>query len=343
MSISYTAPLGRAYQQMVDTLFRPFDLFKWLAIGLACWLARFIQGGNGPFVGSSGSWGDDAEGATGLAQPSFELPEIPEELLGGGCLAALVGCVVIGLPLLILLLFWLGSRGQFLFLDNVVRRQAAIIAPWHEYRREGNSLFVFEILLFLISIAIIVAIVLPWALVLGLLEGNEPGIGAVLILMAPLLLVGTVLAYVQLFTFHFVVPIMLHERRGVTDGWRRFLGLFKRYPGELVVYGLWVLVLWIGVVIGVAAVGIATCCAGFLILIIPYIGTVALLPVHTTFRGLGPAFLAQLDGDLDLLGPASSPPVEDEAPGETAPQPPETGPPAPGGEWGGESSEPPPR
>ena len=36
---------------------------------------------------------------------------------------------------------WLSARGKFMFLDNVVRGQARVVAPWYEYRKEGNSFF----------------------------------------------------------------------------------------------------------------------------------------------------------------------------------------------------------
>jgi hypothetical protein len=52
--------------------------------------------------------------------------------------------------------------------------------------------------------------------------------------------------------------------------------------------------------LGVVAVSLATCCIGFLILALPYVGVVLLLPLHVTYRLLGPEFIAQFDPRFDL-------------------------------------------
>ena len=53
------------------------------------------------------------------------------------------------------------------------------------------------------------------------------------------------------------------------------------------------LILWFVVAIVIVTFGFITCCIGFLILIIPYLGSVILLPVSYTFRGLSVDFLEQ--------------------------------------------------
>jgi hypothetical protein len=50
----------------------------------------------------------------------------------------------------------------------------------------------------------------------------------------------------------------------------------------------------------IAVAGCCTCCIGFVLLIIPYIGTVTLLPILYTYRALSLEFLAQFDHDLRL-------------------------------------------
>jgi hypothetical protein len=51
---------------------------------------------------------------------------------------------------------------------------------------------------------------------------------------------------------------------------------------------------------GTGALGLATCCIGWLVLAIPYLGTVILLPVYVTARALGPEFLAQYGAEWRL-------------------------------------------
>lgn len=55
------------------------------------------------------------------------------------------------------------------------------------------------------------------------------------------------------------------------------------------------------VVISVIVLGLATCCIGFLFLIIPYIGSVIMLPVSVTFRAFSVEFLEQFGGEYKIF------------------------------------------
>src|SRR5207247_8644827 len=66
-------------------------------------------------------------------------------------------CVLICFVLLLIVLFaWLRARGRFIFVDCIVRNRAAIVEPWKEFRAEGNSFFLFSLLVVLALIAVIV-------------------------------------------------------------------------------------------------------------------------------------------------------------------------------------------
>ena len=47
--------------------------------------------------------------------------------------------------------------------------------------------------------------------------------------------------------------------------------------------------------------GLLTCCIGFIFLIIPYIGSVIMLPVSVTFRSLSLEFLEQFGPDYKIF------------------------------------------
>jgi hypothetical protein len=66
-----------------------------------------------------------------------------------------------------------------------------------------------------------------------------------------------------------------------------------------------VFVLWFGVLLAVVAAGLLTCCLGFVLLLIPYVGTVVLLPISVLYRSYTIEFLAQFDPEL-LAVPATS-------------------------------------
>lgn len=310
--IRYLEPLRRALERMKAHLFRPFEPLSWIVLGFVCWLARLGSGGGG----SHGGVSTDASGATvGLPGTSFGVQpsgwrESFEAFTVVGAVAGFVVFLVCFVIVVALVLAWLSARAEFVFLDDVVHRRALLVAPWSEYRREGNSLFLWRVGLFLVTL---VGMLILGALVVGSATGFAVeelwGVSlAVLISLGTLFFAAiVVLLYVLLFLRSFVVPIMARYRVTATEAWRRFGPLFKRHPAELILYGLFVLALWIGVGVSILALSIATCCILAIPLVIPVVGTIVLLPVHVTLRNFSLEWLAQLDPDLDLLGPMPPP------------------------------------
>jgi hypothetical protein len=197
------------------------------------------------------------------------------------------------------------SRGRFIFLDDVVHERAAIVAPWRRFARRGNQLFVFSAVSLVIWGAALMATLLP--VLPALLAAAASGhwrelmlvtIGGWLVVFTPLALV---MAYFFLFLVSFVVPIMYRHDIGPLEAWRRFLGLFARHPFHFLAFGLLMLVLAVLVFLAVMTVGFGTCCVGFVLLTIPYIGSVLTLPVDVFFRGLGPDFLAQFGSEYSVF------------------------------------------
>ena len=45
------------------------------------------------------------------------------------------------LVLVLVLKCWVSARGKFVYVDCIVRNRGAIVEPWNEYKREGNSYF----------------------------------------------------------------------------------------------------------------------------------------------------------------------------------------------------------
>ena len=77
--------------------------------------------------------------------------QIPQPVLITGI------CVLVCVVLLLIVLFaWLRARGRFIFVDCIVRNRAAIVEPWKEFRAEGNSFFLFSLLVVLVVVPVIV-------------------------------------------------------------------------------------------------------------------------------------------------------------------------------------------
>ena len=104
-----------------------------------------------------------------------------------------------------------------------------------------------------------------------------------------------------MFLNNFVIPIMYKNSCLVLEGWRRFLQLFRENAGSFLLYGLFLFLLHMVVIIFVVIAGIFTCCIGFILLIIPYINAVILLPISYTFRAYSVEFLEQFGRGIGYL------------------------------------------
>jgi hypothetical protein len=298
MPIAYLEPFERAWERMKRALFRPFDLHKWFVVGFNAFLAGLAESRNGS-VGEKGR--GDMTFREFLDWPNKAwawLTSHPGWAIAIGILALVV--IAIGITLL-----WLSSRGKFMFLDNVVHNSAEIAKPWREYRKEGDSLFLWRLVFGLVAVAVFIAFAVFFFV--GARELYEVGWGRglpVLLLVGlglTFLLLLILIGYISLFLNDFVVPIMAKDRVPTVAAWRRFLRLLGRHPFHFLLYGIIIFALYVAFVIVVLVAGLVTCCIGWLLLVIPYIGTVVTLPVWYAFRAFSLEFLAQFGPEYRLF------------------------------------------
>ena len=318
MNVSLTQSFERAWQHMVHVLFRPFDLSKWLVIGFSAWLASLTScnmnlstsvDGGGDRGGDGGGGVEVIEGMTGAARESWAfLVETP-------WLAVLLFFVVLLVAMFAVALLWISSRAKFIFLDNVVHDRAEIVEPWGRFRHLGNSLFMFHLIFGLTQFLLasgIAGIVLSFFMMFGSGDPFElPGAG---FLVALGVIVGVIIfivwillsALIAFFLNAFIVPVMYRFNLGVFAAREYFLALLTQHPFPFILCGLVVMLLTLLLGIAIATIGCMTCCLGFILLMIPYVGTVVLLPLHVAYRAFTVDFLGQLDPDLRLLPVAPS-------------------------------------
>lgn len=304
MEIGYARPLVRAWARMKLTLLAPFDLTKWLVLAFSAWLAGLADGVGG---GAPGGRLSPREGVSVM----HGIESARDWLLHHPWLVPLIAFAVVVAAVLIVLLLWISSRGKFIFLDNVVNNRARIVEPWQRYRRLGNSLFAWR--LGFAAVAFVVLAVLGGLVLLaaGGLDGfsfsSARGTVSIALAVLLLLLFIVAVAYVALFLDSFVVPVMARSDLTAVAAWRVLLPWFERYLGAFVLYGLFLFALAIGVGFLVVTVGLLTCCVGFLLLALPYVGTVILLPVLVAYRAFSLEFLAQFDPAFQFFPNTAAP------------------------------------
>ena len=304
--ISVTLPVEQAIDRAKQLLFRPFDAGKWFVIGFCAWLAYLGQGGGYGVHVPGRNYGHGAN----IRQVVERARDYVEDNLYW---IVPVGIAVIALGLILsVILTWLRSRGEFMFLHCVARNKAQIAKPWREFTREGNSLFRFRLVLLLVAMVTCWPVLILCGIKIYRMyfdsDWTTQGILQCIGLGLALIFVGIVLAIVGKLMSDFVVPIMFLRRKQCLDGWREFGHLLTAEPGEVIVYLLFQIVLAIALCGLVLVVVLVTCCIAGCLLALPYLGTVLFLPVLIFKRAYSLHYLAQYGPEFDVFAPPPAPP-----------------------------------
>lgn len=291
---SVIAPVGMALETVRRVLFQPFNFIKWLAIGFTAWLALLESGMGTGFQFNPGQWKKEQASRCGQV--------VWEWILGHlFFIIPLVILLVIMAFVAGLLILWLSCRGKFMFLDNVVGNRAEIVQPWHKFRAQGNSCFLFLICFGLAAAALLLlgvglALLVSWPDLsrshFGWHAAGAIGMGGVFFICFLI----TVIC-VRVFFEDFVIPIMILRTCRIIEGWKVFFELFRRHAGIFILYLLFRAVL--GLAIGFITMFL--CCLLCCTVLIPYIGTVILLPIHVFWRSYSVHFLGQFDKKLKMF------------------------------------------
>jgi len=288
VTISFTTPLGRAWQRMKFFLLHPFDAGRWFAVGFSVFLAGLGNGGGGPsgiINLQDGLWEKDQ-----ISQSQQHLSGFMENLADNAGLILLTGFLILAGLVLWILFLWLSSRGRFMC-DSLFR--------W----RLGFSLAC--LVIFGLAAGLLLLLFLP----LGLLDHGKAVALPLAVLAGSLVLTLVItVVYIEFFLDHFIVPIMYRHRVGTSEAWQRFRVIFSSNPGSLVAYGLFYLLVSVLGTMVLLAGGTLACCVGLLLLMLPYIGSVVGLPLPVILHFWDLEFLAQFGAEYSLLGPLPADP-----------------------------------
>ncbi len=317
--IDFTKAFDLAWERMVVILFRPFDLGKWCAIGLGAFLAGFLSGGNGFNGGSfNQSFDPNTFKNSNVKVQTQTMPDLNKfnasiaHAFSGMQIGLIIFVVLIIIAIvfaIILLIYWLGSRGQFIFLDNLVRNRGEVSEPWTRYARQANSVFGFYLLVMVVSMGFFLPI-LAIGIVMGLplfrqhrwpVGGEIAGFAGLGVIYLGLALIF----FVVLFLFReFGIPIMFRQGLLARPAFLATLNLARLNPGSVTLFVLLRFALFVAVAIISVIVCCASCCTG----LIPYLGTVMLLPALVYVRCFTLDCLAQFGPQYDVWTVDVTPP-----------------------------------
>jgi len=314
--------MGPAWETMKRILFRPFNAGTWFSFGFIFFLQSCMEGGGGggnglrlPGNSGGGSHGNDGDtgnnllgvmhdmtNALGLSRGSGDLPET------GVIVIILAIACVIAIPLVIVMM-WLGTRGQMMAIRSVAGGQAGIGEQWNATRDAGSMLFKWNMAMTGISLVLFAPLVVIGGLSIlpvmrdgARIESVLPvmlGIGAVaLLFMLPFFVMGAMAR-------NFVAPIMLKHGVGARDGWKRFWAVGRNHIGSIVFFYVMRVLVSIGAgIVGVVA-SLLTCCLGFL----PVLHQTLMAPYYVFERAWVLEVLASMSPDFDLRTTGPVPPT----------------------------------
>ncbi len=303
--ISVTDPIAPAWQRTRRALFEPFEARTWFTLGFCAFLAQL------------GGRGGSSVRVPGNTLRGTEVPDLSSAQAWASEHVLLLSLLGIGILVLVLalslLLLWLSSRGRYMFLDGVVRGVAEVGAPWRRFRALENSLATFRFFLALIGMAaMLLSAGLGAFIALPSIRAQTfgpPAMAGILAGGGLFLAAAIALTVVSLLLNDFVVPISYQRDLPAAQAFQVLRqDLLPGRGVSFLLFYLMKLALGLGAVL-IMVLGICiTCCLAAL----PYLSSVAFLPVFVFFQNYNLGFLAQFGPEWDLLAPLN--PVAPEAP-----------------------------
>jgi hypothetical protein len=303
--VSVIDPISPAIERAKLILFKPFDLGRWFTIGFCAWLAYLGTGGGG-----GGGGGPQWHEPNGLHPKIAESINAVKEYVLHNLVWIIPTAVTIiaAVICLGLLIAWLNSRGRFMFLHCVAGNKSEVKVPWHKFSKHGNSLFLFRVVLGLAALAImalpISGIIFFVILITTHVVPHAVSVPGMMLCIMAIIVLAIALSLVRKFTFDFVVPIMFLRTANCVAGWREFLTILAVNKARFALYILFQIVISIAIatiIFFVCCAGCCLCCASVLLLV-PYIGTVILLPIFVFKQAYPLYYLRQYGPNFDVFG-----------------------------------------
>ncbi len=288
-------------------LFDPFDIEKWLGIGFCAWVARLGEG-----VGAGFNFnfpgGDDIsklKEGFGKVHDYFhgrDLGQIISGLTGKSEFLPVI-CLLLGITFLslgiVVLFAWVKSRFEFVFMDCISNGDSRMAYSWSEYSRCGNSLFLVNLLLSLLSLAVFAGLLSSLVFCLMRFSGRD-----LLCWMAAAAAISIVIfAFLSLFGFcirELCIPLMFRRKAGFASVFHDFCGLLLGNASLMVVYLLGRIVLGITISFAIMIASLflcCLCCCAFFAIMLPYVWAVVFLPLLVFNRAMGMELLSVIEKD----------------------------------------------
>lgn len=251
-------PVSTALDRTKKLLFEPFDAWVWLKLLIIMFFVG--SGGNSFNPGNALQYMTDDNGDFSGEMFTNGI----STLLSDTVLVALIVLLVIAILVLVLFFSYLRSVFSFVLIDALTTGQAHIIRPFKENMGRGFKVFLFNVVMMLISItvALLMLIVLLLSIfwLIGMSDSNAVGVG--MIILAVGIILFTILAFVVFsvilgiiigFFYDFALPLIRFKNMGLVESIKHVISLVAKEPVEFLVYMLvrWALGAVVGFIFGI--------------------------------------------------------------------------------------------
>ncbi len=223
-------------------LFRPFNLKKWLVLGLIALLAGQLTYGFN-FKGSFNQPEVKKSQETAVIESDPGINGQPSYPSGSSFFKRLFLVVkekqkiFFILTLLIIFVFfisaWLYSHFSFVFIEAVVKNDAAVKKPFRNNKASGQSYFLWNIL---VSLAGLTFIILMTVFTFIFLSGREKMAFNLFFLVMTLIISGIIFSLLSFIVRNFILPVMYKDKTGVLKAWPKVFNIILANKGDVWLY-----------------------------------------------------------------------------------------------------------
>ncbi len=277
--VDFGAIIGESVDWTKFILFKPFNFKKWMVLTFIALMAgamsngcNFNSGG-----GNNSHYEQKQEQKQAVPGQPAQAPEAAKRAAAAEAriIITTIAVIIAIVIALVVIFMWLGSRFSFVFLEDVIKNDASIKAPFGANADVGNSYFRFNIVftaVFLAILGFLIYLIIAALIKSGLINVPHPSPEQVIklvLMLIPALIVGliafVIAGMISLIMRDLAVPIMYKERIHSLAAWGKSWALIKKNAGNFVVYVL----IKIGLGIGAGIVYLLAFIAGFIIVAIP--------------------------------------------------------------------------
>jgi hypothetical protein len=234
-----------AFTKARKLLFEPFDLWTWIKLIFIFILAGALGTGTNSTPTSSYNIGD--KGSSSGMDTSW-ISQLFNSMNDTTIILLILAAILIILAIVLFFMYLVGVF-NFVLVRALTTGDVKVIRPAADNWLNGLKVFLFELVITLLSIIIILIPLLIFLALIFAVVGisNSSAIAAValiilLVALIPIIafivLVAMIAGIIRGFTYDFVVPIMMFKGKGLVDAWSDLFNTIMKNPVEFIVYAV---------------------------------------------------------------------------------------------------------